>query len=142
VRVTVGNGRSRPVHVRRRRCSSTARNPACSRRDCPSEPIRELRQRSRRIMVQGIREWLTGLLCPRATTGDRSPARVDLPLRWGNASAQAWRSLTGSGLGTGARLGVNRRGWQQRPCSGSDGGRWCLVSTANSSDLWLGRGFG
>jgi hypothetical protein len=45
----VGNGRSRPVHVCRRRCSSAARNSACSRRDSPSEPVSELHQRSRRI---------------------------------------------------------------------------------------------
>jgi hypothetical protein len=80
VRVAVGNGRSRPVHVRRRRCSSAARNSACSRRDCPSEPVRELRQRSRRTGVQGIRQWITGLLGPRAAAGDRSSAMVNPPL--------------------------------------------------------------
>jgi hypothetical protein len=144
VRVTVWNGRSRPVHVRRRRCSSAARDPACSWSDCSSEPVRDLRQRSRRTGVQGIRVWLTELLGPRAVAGDRSPARVNPPLRWGNALAQAWISFTasrGSGPGAGAKLGVNKRGWPQRPCSGRDGGRWCLLSTANSGDLWLGQGF-
>jgi hypothetical protein len=57
------------------------RNPACSQRDCPSEPVRDLLQRSRRTGVQGIREWLSGLLGPRAAAGDRSSARVNPPLR-------------------------------------------------------------
>jgi hypothetical protein len=42
VRVVVEDGRSRPVHVRRRRCSSAARSPAYSRRDSSIERVREL----------------------------------------------------------------------------------------------------
>jgi hypothetical protein len=34
------------------------------------------------------------------------------------------------------RLGVVRKDWSQRPCSSSDGGRWRLLSTANSDDLY------
>jgi hypothetical protein len=44
--------------------------------------------------------------------GGRSPARVIPLLRWGNASAQAWRSFTGSRgscIGARARLGALER---------------------------------
>jgi hypothetical protein len=77
--------------------------------------------------------------------GGRSPARVIPLLQWGNASTQAWRSFTasrGSCPGARVRLGVIKKDWPRRPCSGSDGGRWCSLSTANSGDLGLGRGFG
>jgi hypothetical protein len=39
-----------------------------------------------------------------------------------------------------AMLGFNKKGWPRRPCLGRDGGRWCLLFTASSGDLWLGRG--
>jgi hypothetical protein len=42
VRVAVGDGRSRPVHVRRWGSSSAARSPACSRRDSPIKQVKEL----------------------------------------------------------------------------------------------------
>jgi hypothetical protein len=75
---------------------------------------------------------------PKSGEGEfASPVRQCL-----GSSLEKFHASRGSGLGAGARLGVNRRGWPQRPCLGSDGGRWCLLSTANSGDLWLGRGFG
>jgi hypothetical protein len=95
--------------------------------------------------VQGIEEWFTWWPGLRAVAGGRSPARVIPLLRWGNASAQAWGSFTasrGSRLGARARLGVDRKGWPRRSCSGSDGGWWRLLSTANSGDPWLWQGFG
>jgi hypothetical protein len=48
----------------------------------------------------------------------------------------------GSDPGARARLGFNRKGWPRRPCLGRDGGRRCLLFTASSGDLWLGRGSG
>jgi hypothetical protein len=54
VRVAVEDGRSWPVHVRRRRCSSTARNPAYSRRDSSIKRVRELYWVLRKTWVQGI----------------------------------------------------------------------------------------
>jgi hypothetical protein len=76
VQVAVGDGRSRPVHVRRRRCSSAARNPAYSRRDSSIKRVRELYWVLGKTWVQGIWKWLTGLLGPRAAAGDRSPRRA------------------------------------------------------------------
>jgi hypothetical protein len=67
----VGVGRS----VRRRGCSSAARSPVCSRRDCSVERVRELHQGTRKGCARGIEEWLTGELGPRAQAGDRSPAK-------------------------------------------------------------------
>jgi hypothetical protein len=63
----------------------------------------------------------------------------------GRVSAQAWESFTasrGSRPGAWVRLGVDGKGWPRRLCSGSGGGRWRLLSTTNSSDHWLGQGFG
>jgi hypothetical protein len=59
--------------------------------------------------------------------------------------AQAWRSFTaslGSDPGARARLEFNRKGWPRWPSLGRDGGRRCSLFTANSGDLWLGRGAG
>jgi hypothetical protein len=86
--------------------------------------------------------------------------RISLPMRGGGRpkssegeSASPVRQCLGSSLeklhgftrkrsrGWG-EAGVNRRGWPQRPCSSRDGGRWCLLSTVNFGDLWLGRGSG
>jgi hypothetical protein len=60
VRDAVGDGRSRPVHVRRRRCSSAARNPAYSRCDRSIERVRELHGMLGKTWVQGIGKRLTG----------------------------------------------------------------------------------
>jgi hypothetical protein len=54
VRVAVGDGRSRPVHVRRQRCSSAARNPAYSRRNRSIERVREFHGMLGKTWVQGI----------------------------------------------------------------------------------------
>jgi hypothetical protein len=59
-----------------------------------------------------------------------------------DSSLEKLHDFTGKRSRGWVRLGVNRRGWPQWPCSGSDGGRWCLLSTVNSGDLWLERGFG
>jgi hypothetical protein len=75
VRVAVGDGRSRPVHVRRRGCSSAARSPAYSRRDSSIERVKELHQGTRKGCAREIEEWLTGELGPRAQAGDRSPVK-------------------------------------------------------------------
>jgi hypothetical protein len=60
VRVAVEDGRSRSVHVRRRRCSSAARNSAYSRRDRSIERVRELHGMLGKAWVQGIGKRLTG----------------------------------------------------------------------------------
>ena len=60
VRVAVGDGWSRPVHVRRRGSSSAARSPAYSRRDSSIERVRELHGMLGKTWVQGIRQRLTG----------------------------------------------------------------------------------
>jgi hypothetical protein len=39
-----------------------------------------------------------------------------------------------------ARLGSNKRGWPRRSCLGRHGGRWRLLFTVSSGDLWLGAG--
>jgi hypothetical protein len=70
VRVAVGDGQSRPVHVRRWGCSSAARSPACSRHDSSIEWVRELYQGTRKGCARGIEEWLTGELGPHAQAGD------------------------------------------------------------------------
>jgi hypothetical protein len=54
VRVAVGDGRSRPVTVRRRRCSSAARNLAYSQRDSSIKRVRELHWVLGKTWVQGI----------------------------------------------------------------------------------------
>ena len=60
VRVTVGDGRSRSVHARRRGCSSAARSPAWSRRDSSIGWVREVHGMPEKIWVQGIGRRLTG----------------------------------------------------------------------------------
>jgi hypothetical protein len=60
VRVAIGDGRSRLVHVRRRGCSSAARSPAYSRRDSSIERVRELHEMPEKMWVQGIGRRLTG----------------------------------------------------------------------------------
>jgi hypothetical protein len=60
VRVTVEDGRSWPVHVRRRGCSSAARSPACSLRDSSIGRVREIHGVPEKIWVQGIGRRLTG----------------------------------------------------------------------------------
>jgi hypothetical protein len=60
VRVAIGDGRSRPVHVRRRRCSSAARNPAYSRHDRSIERVIELHEMLGNSWVQGIGKRLIG----------------------------------------------------------------------------------
>jgi hypothetical protein len=54
VRVAVGDGRSRLVHVRRQRCSSAARSPAKPGRDRSIERFRELHWVLGKTWVQGI----------------------------------------------------------------------------------------
>jgi hypothetical protein len=54
VRVAVGDGWSRPVHVRRWRCSLAVRNPVYSRRDRSIERVRELHGMLGKTWVQGI----------------------------------------------------------------------------------------
>jgi hypothetical protein len=60
VRVAVGDGRSRSVHVCRCRCSSAARNPAYSRRDRSIERVRGLHGMLGKMGVQGIGRRLIG----------------------------------------------------------------------------------
>jgi hypothetical protein len=52
--VAVGDGRSRPVLMGRRRCSLAARNPAYSRRNRSIERVRELHWVLGKTWVQGI----------------------------------------------------------------------------------------
>jgi hypothetical protein len=94
VRVTVGNGRSRPVHVRRRGSSSAARSPAYPGHNWPIKWVRELHQGSRKGCARGIEERLTGLLGLRAQAGDRSPVRAILAFRWSSARSEGWESFT------------------------------------------------
>jgi hypothetical protein len=56
VRVAVGDGRSRPVHVRRRGSSSAARSLAYPGHNRPIKWVRELHQGSRKVCVRGIEE--------------------------------------------------------------------------------------
>jgi hypothetical protein len=95
VRVTVGDGRSQLVRVRRRRYSSTTRNLAYSRRNRSIERVRELHWVLGKMRVQGIWKWLTGMLGPRAEAGDRSPARAISGLRWSSAGSEDLESFMG-----------------------------------------------
>jgi hypothetical protein len=95
VRGAVGDGRSRPVLVRRRRCLSVARNPAYSRRNRSIKRVRELHWVLGKTWVQGIWKWLTGELGPRAAVGDRSPARAISGFRWSSARFEDFESFTG-----------------------------------------------
>jgi hypothetical protein len=95
VRVAIGDGRSRPFHVRRRRCSSAARNPAYSQRGSSIRRVRELHWVLGKMWVQGIWKWLTGMLGPRAAAGDRSPVRAISGLRWSFVGSEALESFTG-----------------------------------------------
>ena len=75
VRVAVGDGRSRPVHVRRRGSSSAARSPAYPGHNWPIKRVRELHQGSRKVCARGIEEWLTGVPSLRVQASGRSPVR-------------------------------------------------------------------
>jgi hypothetical protein len=92
--VAVGDGRSRPVHVRRRGSSSAARSPAYPGHNWPIQWVRELHQGSRRVCARGIEERLTGLLGLLAQASGRSPARTILVLRWSSARSEGPESFT------------------------------------------------
>jgi hypothetical protein len=95
VRVAVGDGRSRPVHVRRRGSSAVARIPAYLGHNWPIERVRELHWVLGKTWLQGIWQWLTGELGPRAGAGDRSSARVILGFRWSSAGSEDLESFMG-----------------------------------------------
>jgi hypothetical protein len=95
VRVAVGDGRSRPVRVRRRGSSSAARSPAYPGRNWSIKRVRELHWVLGKTWLQGIWQWLTGELGPRAGVGDRSPARVISGFRWSSAGSEDLESFTG-----------------------------------------------
>jgi hypothetical protein len=95
VRVTVGDGRSRPVRVRRRGSSSTARSLAYPGRIWPIKRVRELHQGSRKGCAQGIEEWLTRVLGLRVQAGGRSPVRSIFAFRWSSARSEGLESFTG-----------------------------------------------
>jgi hypothetical protein len=65
VRLDGGDGRNRPVHVRRRASSSAASAPAYPRRYRSIQGHGELHGLSRNRLVQGIGEQLTVELDPR-----------------------------------------------------------------------------
>jgi hypothetical protein len=95
VRVAVGDDRSWSVRARRRGSSSTARSPAYPGRNWPIKRARELHWVLGKTWVQGIWQWLTGELGPRAGAGDRSPARVISGFRWSSAGSEDLESFTG-----------------------------------------------
>ena len=65
VRLVVGDGRNRPVHVSRRASSSAACAPAYPWRHSSIQGHRELRGGPRSLTVQGIEERFTVYLGPR-----------------------------------------------------------------------------
>jgi hypothetical protein len=88
--------------------------------------------------VQGIREWLTGLLGLRAATGDRSPVMMILGLGEVLSGPSAWKAsrvtseANREANATWTRLeraGLDGRGL------GSGGGRWRGVLEAKSGEL-------
>jgi hypothetical protein len=95
VRVVVGDGRSQLVRVRRRGSSSAARSPAYPWHNWPIKWVKELHWVLGKTWVQGIWQWLTGELGPRAGAGDRSPARVISGFRWSSAGSEDLESFTG-----------------------------------------------
>jgi hypothetical protein len=94
VRVTVGDGRSRPVRVRRRGSSSAARSPAYPGHNWPIKRVRELHQGSRKVCARGIEEWLTGVPSLRVQAGGRSPVRSIFAFRWSSARSEGLESFT------------------------------------------------
>jgi hypothetical protein len=52
------------------------------------------------MCVQGIGEWLTGLLGLSAQAGDRSPARMILGLWWGPVGSERWKASRFTGEAT------------------------------------------
>jgi hypothetical protein len=94
VRVTVGDGQSRPIHVRRWGSSSAARSPAYLGHNWPIKWVRELHQGSMKGCAQGIEERLTGLLGLRTQAGGRSPVRAILAFRWSSAGSEGWEIFT------------------------------------------------
>jgi hypothetical protein len=93
--VSIEDGRSWPVRVRRRGSSSAARSLAYPGRNWPIKRVRELHQGSRKVCARGIEEWLTGELGPLMQAGDRSPARVIFAFRWSSVGSEGLESFTG-----------------------------------------------
>jgi hypothetical protein len=87
VRVAIRDGRSRPVHVRRQRCTPAARNPAYSWRDSSIKRVRELhwvgRSRASGEVLPGPRTW-------KASRGNGEANQV---------VGAAWKRLEGAGHG-------------------------------------------
>jgi hypothetical protein len=94
VRVAVRDGRSRPVHVRRRGSSSATRSPAYPWHNWPIKQVSELHQGSRRVCARGIKERLTGVLGLRAQAGGQSPVRAILAFRSSSIGSEGWESFT------------------------------------------------
>jgi hypothetical protein len=93
--VAVGDGRSRPVRVRRRGSSSAARSPAYPWHNWPIKRVRELHQGSRKGCAWEIKEWLTRVPSLRAQAGGRSPVRSIFAFRWSSARSEGLESFTG-----------------------------------------------
>jgi hypothetical protein len=94
VRVTVGDGQSRSIHVRRRGSSSAARSPAYPGQNWPIKRVRELHQGSRKGCARGIEEWLTGVPSLRVQAGGWSPVRSIFAFRWSSVRSEGLESFT------------------------------------------------
>jgi hypothetical protein len=126
VRVAIGDGRSRPVHVRRRESSSAARSLAYPGLNWPIKRVRELHQGSRKGCARGIEEWLTGVPSLCAQVGGRSPVRSIFASRWVLSAPRAWKASRANGRtnwSTGSTWGW--LGWAGHGgrSSGGNGGR-------------------
>jgi hypothetical protein len=121
VRLDVGDGRNRPVHERRRVCSSAASVPAKPRRTGSIQGHGELHGVSQRPCAQGIEGWLSGLPGPRTPAGLRAPASVDWLLRRSTLRFLARGASRGCAQSS-PRAG---RGWEwlYRPVHGGRGVR-------------------
>jgi hypothetical protein len=92
----------------------------------------------------GASDWTMAYPLALATRagGEETPVRVDRRLRWGSACFLLQEAPLGSrevGRGTGSSGGGRGRVWPWWSCSGG-GCRW--YCSANSGELWFGRGVG
>jgi hypothetical protein len=140
VQLDDGDGRNRPIHVRRRASSSVAGALAYPRRYSSIQGHGKLHGVLRSLPVHEIEEKLTVEL------GLRSPAVGWSPvtLIWCLQRGRAWFLALGASPRHTESLPRVGRGWEGLSWpvygGGCSGGRWHAVCSANAGDLALRRG--
>jgi hypothetical protein len=141
VRLDVGDGRNRPVHERRRVCSSAASVPAKLRRTGSIQGHGELHGVTQRLCAQGIEGWLSGLPSPCTpagveSSGERglaSPAK-ETPIPCSGSFTEVCTSFSEGR--TGLEMALLAGLWWQRGWAAAGSLRTGKRRRANFGEVW------